>query len=643
MESTFSIDDFLASGSVLFNDAVSVYLDEVLKEILKTQPDLKKKVRVYAVKSASVNAFTTNSGLIFVNLGLLSRLDNEAQLAFVLSHEVVHYQKKHVINAYVTNIDIEQGRGDYRKLSVSEKGFAKSTYSKEKESEADLSGAAIYQKSDYAKDSVENIFDILKMADHPLSWGAFPKDRFESGRYVFPDSFTTIDVKPFAVDEDYDDSSSSHPNIKKRREAVRDKFKGISGGVDFRISETRFQSIRKIARYELCRQFLLEHRYAESLALATSLQGENPGSSYLRETVAKACYGLARQGLKDEVNLDEEEWVGEAVRIFNFVKQQSDYELSVLALRQLARCQEATPNNAEISLMTKDLIKAFSEKHDSLTLNFVRLANGQPIDHLKYPYTQYAFADLKNPAAFFDVLDKNVVPTKKVDTRPKTKKERKEQRKLEAEREKVLAKQRRKEKRKPLNVNKVVVVNPLYKKIDKRKSQRVRHVEAEKVLIAIDEKINDAAGKLGMATEIINPNTITNTQVSQMQSNSVLSDWIDEQMRSRDKTISPIYNEMVALADKHKTDHFMWMGGISVKTKRYLKGFYIGTAIIVPTLTPWCAYYVFTADAATLYFALVFNVRTQELELLDVRPMAMKDNGALLQSNIYYTLFNLKN
>jgi hypothetical protein len=38
----------------------------------------------------------------------------------------------------------------------------------------------------------------------------------------------------------------------------------------------------------------------------------------------------------------------------------------------------------------------------------------------------------------------------------------------------------------------------------------------------------------------------------------------------------------------------------------------------------------------------LFNVKTQELELSDVRAMSMKDSGSLLESNIYYTLFRLK-
>lgn len=621
LESTFSLDDFLASGSVLFNDEVSVYLDQVLQEIVKPYPDLKKQIRVYAVKSSSVNAFTTNNGLIFVNLGLLARLKNEAQLAFVLSHEVVHYQKKHVINSYVTNVEIERGSGDYRKLSVSEKGFAKSTYSKELESEADLAGSMIYTRSSYSKDSIDQVFDVLKSADFPLYWGQFHKDALEVGEYIFPDSLALREIKTITVDEDYDDSNSSHPNIKKRREAVRKKLKDEHGGEDFKVSEVRFHLAQKIARFELCRQFLLEHRYAESLALVMSLQKDNAGSAYLKESAAKAYYGMARQHLAGELKFNDEAWVGELSRLATFIRKQSSYELCVLALRQLYACQETAPENVEISLMVKDLMTAFSKEHENINSNFLRTAKDNPLKDLKYSYTQYAFLDFKNSAAFFELLDKNVA----------------------VKQEKPAEKKRRKRKSlKALNINKVVIVNPIYKKIDTRKRQKARHIESEEVLININEKIYDAASKLSMKTDIINPNTMTSGQISQMQSNSILNDWIDERMRSHHNMISPIYNEMVVLSDKHKTDHFVWMGGLSVKSRKPFKAMYILGSIIVPATAPWTAAYMFTPDSRTLYFALAFNVRTQELELADVRQMHMKDNAAMLQSNIYYTLFSLK-
>ncbi len=190
LESTYGIDGFLTGGSVLFNDEISNYLAAVLEEVLKPYPELQNKIRIYAVKSSVVNAYTTNNGIIFVNLGLLSRLENEAQLAFILSHEVIHYQKKHVINAYVNNVEIRRGRGDYRNLSLQDKSLVKSRFSQELESEADLGGAEIFFKSAYKKDSIHLVFDILKTAEYPLTWGRFDNQVFEAGQYLFPIRWT---------------------------------------------------------------------------------------------------------------------------------------------------------------------------------------------------------------------------------------------------------------------------------------------------------------------------------------------------------------------------------------------------------------------------------------------------------------------
>lgn len=626
LESTFSVDEFLASGNVLFNDEVSLYAASVLEEILKPYPELQHKIRVYAVKSAVPNAFTTNNGIIFVNLGLLARLDNEAQLAFILAHEVVHYQKKHAINKYVTNVEIERSKGNYRKLSTDGKEFAKSTYSKELESEADLGGADIYLKTSYSKDSVHKVFDILKLADFPLSWMTFDRHRFESGSYVFPDTLIAKTVKEVYAEEDYDDSQSSHPNIKKRKEAITGKFGNGGNGDSFKISRSWFEKVRKTARFELCRTYLIDHRYLDALTLSLSLQQEDPASSYLRETVAKALYGLAKDRLILDSRHVEESWAGEPARLATFFNRQSGYEISVMAIRHLYKCLEETPDNAEISLMLNDMLYTLAEAESDLAKYFVRKASDKEIAELKHPYTQYAFLDFKDSDAFFKVFDKQVARAKRDDT----------------------VKTSRKKKKKAarstlLNVDKIVVVNPMYRKVDTRKKQKVRHIESEEVLVNIDEKIRGVADKLDMKVDIINPNNLSSSKVSVLQSNSILNDWIDEQLRSEyDTRVSPIYNEVVALADSYKTDHFVWMGELTLTYRSHGRGFFVVGSLMFPAATPVFATLFAAPRGMTLYFGLVFNVRTQAAELVDIRRMWSRDTAVLLQSNMYYTLFKLK-
>ncbi|HEY0742571.1 MAG TPA: M48 family metalloprotease [Chryseosolibacter sp.] len=626
LESTFSIDGFLANGTVLFNDAITVYLQNVLEETLKFDPALQKKIKIYAVKSANVNAFTTNSGHIFVNLGLLARLENEAQLAFVLSHEVIHFKKQHVMNVYVKNIEIERGRGDYRKLNLNERDFAKSSFSKEMESEADLLGSDLYAASAYSKDSVAGIFDILNVADQPLMYTTFNKQPFEGGSYIFPEALVIERGKAVEILEDYNDSTLTHPNIKKRKERVTAKFANGRGGVDFKISKQRFQQIRKIARFELCRILLLEHRYAECIALAQSLQLEDPRSAFLRESIAKALYGLAKLRLRDEdARVLKESWGNEMERVATFLSKQSPYELSVLALRALQKCKEQAPASAELGLMVSDLMRSFAAEYAGVAKNFVKTANQKPLDKLAYPsYTQYAFVDLASSAEFFQQFEKQAAAAGK----PKS---------SQSSRKKKSA------KAKSLKVDKLVVVKPAYVKIDTRKKQRVRHVDAEEVLININDKINNAAGELGMKTEIINPNKLSMNQVDVMRANSVMNDWFDERILTADnEQISPVYNEVLALATTYKTDHFAWMGAFALRHKNAGKGYYIATGLLLPAFAPYMIAGMVKPSGKTLYFAMVFNVRTQELEMLDIRAMAMRDTDHLLQSNIYYTLFKLK-
>jgi predicted Zn-dependent protease len=52
------------------------------------------------LQSEGVNAVSGPGGYVFVTEGLLARLDNEAQLAGVLAHEIAHITGKHALHEY---------------------------------------------------------------------------------------------------------------------------------------------------------------------------------------------------------------------------------------------------------------------------------------------------------------------------------------------------------------------------------------------------------------------------------------------------------------------------------------------------------------------------------------------------------------
>jgi hypothetical protein len=146
-----------------------------------------------------------------------------------------------------------------------------------------------------------------------------------------------------------------------------------------------------------------------------------------------------------------------------------------------------------------------------------------------------------------------------------------------------------------------------------------------------------------MKADVINLHKLSRRDLVMAQNNSIIGDWIHEQSQLNDEIrVSPIYNEVIALADSYKTDHFVWMGNMAIRTKKRGRIVALAGTALFPALAPWALAKFCAPTGGTLYYAIALNVRTQEVEFADVRTMAMRDSEALLRSNIYYTLSRLK-
>lgn len=62
---------------------------------------------IRVVKDPNINAFTFGGGVLYVNAGLLARMENEAQLAMVLAHEIAHVTESHVTKGIEARYDLQ--------------------------------------------------------------------------------------------------------------------------------------------------------------------------------------------------------------------------------------------------------------------------------------------------------------------------------------------------------------------------------------------------------------------------------------------------------------------------------------------------------------------------------------------------------
>lgn len=92
----------LRKGILVSDKQANAYLNRVGSELVPPLAGIAPNFNFYIVKEASVNAFAMPNGNIYLHVGLLASLDNEAQLAHVLGHEIAHVIQRH---SYIDRID----------------------------------------------------------------------------------------------------------------------------------------------------------------------------------------------------------------------------------------------------------------------------------------------------------------------------------------------------------------------------------------------------------------------------------------------------------------------------------------------------------------------------------------------------------
>ena len=82
------------SGMIVESPEIEAYLRDVTRKLF---PDLPLECRVRVVRESSMNAFALPNGAIYIHMGLLAHMENEAQLATLLGHETAHVSNRHAV------------------------------------------------------------------------------------------------------------------------------------------------------------------------------------------------------------------------------------------------------------------------------------------------------------------------------------------------------------------------------------------------------------------------------------------------------------------------------------------------------------------------------------------------------------------
>lgn len=182
----------LRAQDALVEDAgLNAYIGSIVQRINAVRGRGAVPVRPFIIKDGDINAFTPGGGYLFVNAGLIAAMENEAQLAMVLAHEIGHIDRGHIqaqrgqrasvglgaaaatLGGALLGIDPQLTGLGVRLGST----YAMSSFTREQERDADVTGGRYLAAAGYNLLAAANSFDVLRrisggpggglMASHP--------------------------------------------------------------------------------------------------------------------------------------------------------------------------------------------------------------------------------------------------------------------------------------------------------------------------------------------------------------------------------------------------------------------------------------------------------------------------------------------
>lgn len=382
LEASYNINKMMASGHIIYGDPISQMASRIADTLLKDYPELRSELRFYTVTSPEVNAFSTGQGMVFINVGLVAQVEDEAQLAFIISHEIIHYYRSHSMEKLVgkkNKGNSKKQEADYDQADNDVGDFLRRhNRSREMENEADSLGIALfYLQSPYDKNVTDGVFDVLQYSELPFDDIPFDTNFFNTPYFTLTGCWLDT-VADITSRDNYDDSRSTHPNIISRRRNCAAALDGYYGGEHYVVTtEKEFDALRQLARMECIRQEVIHGQYARAfyntwvMSIDTVHDIDRPTIDRL---MAQELYGIAKFKNHDVSKTavgDYKEVEGESQQVYYAMKTMSNEHANLIALHNVWEMHRRYPNDESLAIMAADLMDELRTSNKKSAIDFV--------------------------------------------------------------------------------------------------------------------------------------------------------------------------------------------------------------------------------------------------------------------------------
>ena len=618
------------SGKVIFNCQAGDYLNQLKSQLLKDYPNLDKLITIYVTEDPSLNAFATVNNSIYVNIGLLARIENEAQLAFILSHEIMHIVDAHIINGSLT---LKREAKVYNQSNVGLNSddlvFRRHEVSREFEIEADLDGYTLFLKQNYDPIEAINAMKLLEFADNYSKKIAANRSilffdneiEFKKLETEFNNSYDS--TKVIRSKKEKTESLETHPSIEERivkMKGIFDSLKTQNNGIKYIISEEMFRAIniesKKIIHtlYASEKDFISLFLYSSS-ELIDNKNGSDENLNYLGYSVQGLLFdhlnkykiGKARSTNRGDsllsyfyANSSNDEFAKWSYKIIDTL----DFQYSSTTLKNYKKVISKLIVNSKINnygfVFGPDTLGMVLKKDTSI-------AKGIDIEDINFEVTPYSDMSLKKVTKFNDFEKYGNISKGKVGIIGMN----------------VL------HIRKEHLVNRSYVLD--YSKIEM--IERSTDMVCENLEHDFDNQITSYV-----------PNTVSYTG-TKYDTYSKLNEWLSERLYFKNSEFVSLYNKDISeIKDKENIKYIMSNVNIGVKSfsfKSFLAAYF--SPFVMPIYLPQIAAHIAGSSTRKYQLSLIYELESGNLVFWDKRTYLDANITSQLQvinTDLFKNFFN---
>ena len=169
-------------------------IDSLIKHICTSNGIDPTKIKLHILSVNEINAFSLPDRHLVIYTGLLNATKTEDQLCGVISHEIAHMERNHVMKKLIREIGLStllsSTTGGYNGEFILEsaKILTSTAYDREWENEADLKAVQYLQNAHINVKGLSQILEVIAASDsdpsHSLTWLSSHPDTWERIRLI---------------------------------------------------------------------------------------------------------------------------------------------------------------------------------------------------------------------------------------------------------------------------------------------------------------------------------------------------------------------------------------------------------------------------------------------------------------------------